>query len=406
MLGFIFFNYYNEINNQYINSIEVTILLILFFNVGIKRNFDQSSLLLLITIFQIIAIVLVNLNNVVDTPIDSTFYRFNGLYYTIQDWGDLSKLIDVADWGYVTFVGFFYELFGSQTGEIIIIGVKILLHVWTCKFIFLIVADLFNVKNARIVTLLWGLNLGATYWITSFLKENLFCFVVTCAVFCLYKYQRVSWKDNKLVYLILFFFSLLCTALFREIFPLFFIMTFMSFTLIPKIVNKYFGLICIFAVLASYFATDFIVYFVPNAAGGFIQREEFYGNSMMMAVLNVINPLISPYPALNINTNQIANIQISAFASYNIVFAYFIIMGAYYVIKNKLNKMYPLIMVLLLNSVMLISYGFSMNFRYIYITTPIAYILIPYGLHNYCKLKLLVPYVFFVISLTLLYNVR
>lgn len=393
-------------NEVYSNHFFVLICLAIFtlfcFNLGVKANIKLT--LLIILFFQIVSISTIILGDVVDAPDDCITYKNIAIGYLI-DGNDyiIENTLDSADWGYSFIIGVFYDFFGIQLGFLMLSFFKIFIHLCTCILIYLIGIDLYDKGVSRIIVLLWGLNLGSVYWNTAFLKEGIFCFIIIVAIFGLYKYYKIS-GFKRYGYLLLFIIFTVLSAFFREIMPLFFIITFILFSFFKRLSTRYLGIIILGILLLTYVATELIAYLIPAAAGGFIQREESFSGGIM-ALLNIVNPFLCPYPTLDILNNQTTNIQVAVFASYNIVLSYFVIMGLIYCIKNKLILLYPFIFILMLNSIMLIAYGFSMNYRYIYITSPLAFILMPYG-NLYYKKKFFFPYVLIITVITLMYNLR
>lgn len=409
LILFVLFSVYFNANNlstpAVIHQLCIAVLVMICFNVGtsIKRNFN--AILLIIFVFQSICLMLVKIFNLEDFPPDGIFYRFIGRtsYYEGLDIIFLHTL-DYADWGYCFIVGIFYQIFGCSFGPKILNIFNIIIHLFTCKIIYNIIADFFSKDTAQKVTLLWGLNLGAVYWNSAFLKESFFCFVISLAAYCLYKFCSGG-ERKSILYFLCFMTCLVLTAFFRMVVPLFLLVSFGSYFIFKRLPSSFLALFVISILLSTYFAMDLVANLFPEAAGGFSQREQNYATGIL-SLLNVVNPFICPYPAISLTNNQVANIQVSVFAAYNIICAYFTIAGIWSCLGKNLYNLYPIIIILMLNSIMLIAYGFSMNYRYIYIVSPLAYLFIPFGISYIHKRFLFIPYVLVVIFLTFLYNNR
>ena len=343
----------------------------------------------------------------VDRPNDSFFYASKGLQVANSQFDFFTALTtfvdDQSDWGGLVFTAFGYILGGEEYGPFILVLLKILLYSWT----YILLYKLFNTiyENKEWIKIILGLvafNSYVPYFATAGLKELVFAFIVVLAVYYLYKVLQVPTLINFLLFAVF----TITTFFFRAMFPIFFVFAFLAckyfaFLLKPKIIM----IAIAFGFVLVLFFSVLLQEYLPMAAGGIKDRLSMEKANQMFKYLNVINAFVSPYPAVN-STNQVVNLTTFQYGVMNSSFAIWGILGLYHCIKEKLSDLFPAMIILLMNSFMLIIYGFAMNARYTYVTIFCLYAFVPLGLAYYFRWKYIIPYLLFILSLSFVYNMR
>lgn len=345
--------------------------------------------------------------NFVDSPPDSLYYSRVALRLADSQnnfWQDLLTIIkDPSDWGGFVLSAFGYILGGKEYGPLLLVSLKILLYAWSCVVIYRLLDTIYENKEwNKIILGLVAFNSYVPYFATSGLKELVFAFVVVLAVYYLYKELQVP----SLLNFLLFAVFTISTFFFRAMFPIFFVFAFLvckyfAFLLKPKIIM----IAIVFGFISVLFFSVLLQEYLPMAAGGIQDRLSMEKTNQLFKYLNIINAFVSPYPAVN-STNQFVNLTTFQYGVMNSSFAIWGILGLYHCIKEKLSDLFPAMIILLMNSFMLIIYGFAMNARYTYMTIFCLYAFVPLGLAYYFKWKYMIPYLLFILSLSFVYNMR
>ncbi len=376
---------------------------IFFFIVGLR--FDKNSLFVWITLFHILILFHIYLLDIADQPEDYFFYKSHAEntlnLSTGQVWNYYNNLnLDISDRGYSFFLYYLYRLFGREWGDLFVIVVKLILNIWVCFFIWRLSLLAFGKNAAKIVLLLWGINIYSVYFESSGLKESVFVFFTTAASYYLY----LLTDKIKFQWLLLFVIFVGFTVFFRVYVTIFFILSFIGYFVFRRLYVTYFALFCIFLYTIIFIGTTLIVMIVPEVKGFLIEREDVY-SGLVGNTLNVINAFIGPYPAFRYS-DQLVNLQTSFFAVFKLSFSLFAILGIVYSIHNKLYRLYPVINVVIYNMLLTIISGFSLNYRYMHITMPLFFMFIPYGISCCYRKWLICIYLIAGFILTFLYNTR
>ena len=343
----------------------------------------------------------------VDTPPDTLYYSRVALKLANSQnnfWSDVFAMIkDPSDWGGTVLSAFGYILGGKEYGSLVLVSLKIFLYAWACVVIYRLLDTIYENKEwNKIILGLVAFNSYVPYFATSGLKELVFAFIVVLAVYYLYKVLQVPTLINFLLFAIF----TITTFFFRAMFPIFFVFAFMAckyfaFLLKPKIIMIAIASGFVLVLFFSFLLQEYL----PMAAGGIQDRLSMEKTNQLFKYLNIINAFVSPYPAVN-STNQFVNLTTFQYGVMNSSFAIWGILGLYHCIKEKLSDLFPAMIILLMNSFMLIIYGFAMNARYTYVTIFCLYAFVPLGLAYYFKWKYMIPYLLFILSLSFVYNMR
>lgn len=343
----------------------------------------------------------------VDRPNDSFFYASKGLQIANSQFDFFTALTtfvdDQSDWGGLVFTAFGYILGGEEYGPFILVLLKILLYSWACIILYKLFDTIYENKEwIKIILGLVAFNSYVPYFATAGLKELVFAFVVVGAVYYVYCVLR----NPSFVNFILFALFAILTFFFRAIFPIYFVAAYIICRFAMSLITTKVMAVAIIALfLLVVLGAGFLQEKLPFIAGGIQERLDMERNSSGFKYLNVINAFISPYPAVE-KSQQLVNLYNFQYEVINSSFALFCLLGIYRCIKKEMSDLYPILIVLIANSLMLITVGFAMNARYTFVTIFCFYAFVPLGLAYFFKWKFIFPYLLFILSLTFLYNMR
>jgi hypothetical protein len=103
-----------------------------------------------------------------------------------------------------------------------------------------------------------------------------------------------------------------------------------------------------------------------------------FSNNISSHLMNFCLAWIGPIPAYSAG-NHPANIIVCSYSIMKVYFSFFGIFGIYKAIKIKDKKIYPLIMIIVFNTILLIVTFNSLDFRFAYPVSFIYMILMVYG---------------------------
>lgn len=311
---------------------------------------------------------------------------------------------ELSDLGYISILSSLYFLFGEDVGNFLDIVLKICAHTATVFYIYKIFVKFVDCRNRKYYGLISGLIFGVSvfpaYYSYGILKESYFTFVVVFSVYWLYKLANRLSIRNLMIFVACVFWS----YMFREIIPLYFVVAYAMYMYLRKKNPIYIQIVVASFFVLSIIGMSIMMTVFPHLENTFAAREEKYDASTIGMMMNMTGPFLSPIPALSVN-NVNSNLCVFSYGVINISFAYFALLGIYNTLKNGISFMYPMLFVMLLNSIMVILTGYAINARYTYIVAPLYYSFIPFGFKYHKKLYLLI-YVIATIGLTYTYNVR
>lgn len=390
----------------------LTILLsTLFFVCSLKKNtskyFFYTSL-----IYGCLLVGLFHLFGFLDLPPDGYNYMMDAETAAMRPGGIIEenlKFVDavgssahIDDLGYMIICTAAHRIFGLEGGELFLELFKVLIHAFSCQILFKLCKKyLTTEKNSAIITSLWAFNTYIGYFATSKLKEPVFAFVILSAVYYMYKVI-----DRKTVINAVIFATWTALSfLFRAVAPIYFIAAFIICKYFQRFLKtKTITLGIIFSIILVAFGSNIFIRHFSSAAGMIMDRLE-ENQGIATQILNIINVFIAPYPAFS-TKNQEVSLYTAQYAIINSAFSVFVFLGMFRAIKYEIKCMYPLMIVLMINSLMLIITGFSMNPRYTYITVFLAYAFIPIGFYYVKKKGLIITFMLFLGVVTYMYNLR
>lgn len=311
---------------------------------------------------------------------------------------------DLSDLGYISILSSLYCFGGEDVGNFLDVVLKILAHIATVFYIYKIFVKFVDCRKSKYYGLISGLIFGVSvfpaYYSYGILKESYFTFVLVLSVYRLYKLACKFSLKNLLVFLLCVFW----TYMFREIIPFYFIVAYAMYLYLRKKNPIYTQIVVVTLFVLSIVGISIMMTVFPYLENTFAAREEKYDASTIGMMMNMTGPFLSPIPALN-KYNVNSNLCVFSYGVINISFAYFALLGIYNTLKNGIACLYPMLFVLLLNSIMVILTGYAINARYTYIVAPLYYSFIPFGFKYHRKIYLL-GYIITIVGLTYIYNVR
>jgi hypothetical protein len=429
----IFLLQYNSIDGGLVYLQAFYILsFVLCFLLGMEYN--KSASVLIIFIYQIICTVVLFFYNdlYVGDPfsystIDSITYQN---IFERTKYGTISELIDYlkngprlflpSDWGYPVYRYFIGKLVADNKLNFFLVCVcNACLHTVSSIYVYKLSCYLIDKTKSKIVLLFWGLNTISIYSNSNGLKETIFTLFVVLAVYHLYVFNA-----HKTIHHFLLMSLFVCaTWFFRFYISLFIILTFFGYVVFKKIFNRYYLLLIILAFILGLFALNILTIFIPElsyVSGVFNMRlnKGFGNNGLFSQLLNFFFAFISPFPAYSVQ-NTTHQILFSAYSIMKVYFSFFAIYGIYHAINIQDVRIYPLIMIVILNIILCITSGFSIDYRFAYPTSFLYMILMLYGFGYFMQMKIcflkkikinksiIQTFLFSVcIGITILYNFR
>lgn len=315
-----------------------------------------------------------------------------------------SYYYELSDLGYVSILSTLYYVFGTPIADFVDIVLKICSHTATVYFMYKIFDENISCDDKRsiglLVGLIFGVNVFPAYLSYGILKESYFVFTVVLSVYWMYRLSNRFNVRN----LIIFVFCVFWSYMFRGIMPLYFIGSYFLFIFLRN-KNPFMTQVVVTSMFAlSIVGMSIILRLFPEVETSFTARGEKYDTSLVGMLMNITGPFISPIPALN-KYNINSNLCVFSYSVINISFAYFALLGIFNTLKNGIVQMYPILFVVLLNSIMVILTGYAINARYTYIVAPLYYSFIPFGFRFHRKIFLLF-YMIGIVVLTYMYNDR
>ena len=260
--------------------------------------------------------------------------------------------------------------------------------------------------EAKLVVLLWGLNVCSVWLNVSGLKEQVFVFLIVLAMYYIYLFDI---KRN-IRYLLLFCCFVFAIWFFRYYVSLFLLIIFLFFILFKNLYNRFFLIYCVGIVGVVLFGLKILIYFMPELVvieGVRAKVAEANGqNTLMYHVLSSVFAFLGPIPSF-LDTPKKMNLLISVYSVWKILFSIFGLYASYWLIKKQKSQFYPLINLVLFNTLLTIVSGYALSYRYVYITMPLYLILMVYGVKLLINRKFfLATYCSFCLLASLFFNLR
>lgn len=418
----LYFSFYSS--NTFYEGLGIFQLVLLTFFVGfflLCRKMKTKQLFVLIGIYQLILVLTLFFYYVYGIgnplgyhPTDAVWYNHMG--QQLQHKGFVSSISfilsshDIGDIGFPMLLKYIYVLPGYDILNMKLFNIAF--HLLTCYFLYKIAKLLkLNKKSIKYALILYGLNPISIYFSASGRKEPFFVLVVTLCFYLLYK----AIVKKKLKYFILGFLALLATGLFRVPYPILILFSFglYYFMSVKGRHKTIIRLGLIFSILILFL---FVFLLVGDALSkqiavnrGLAVKQRL-GTTPGVSEYGIlfISGLIGPFPTFHYEAGKIRYLLKTAGIFVKIFFSYFFIIGVYEIIKNKLQKYYPLLVLIVLNIMIFTFTGATLDYRYHFPVMSLYFIVIGIGYSSFqirnIKVLKYGPYYVFIIILILLYN--
>lgn len=416
---FLAFLYSNNLPEEGIIVVQSVFCCFFLLGLFIGLKFNLRSVFIFVFLYQIIltAFLYFYFHYFVGSPfgyepIDALSYRdiskltmhmnFSQFIQHLQSYDDL----DLSDYGYPFVQRLVFMLLGDRGGIVGMVGLNVLLHLFTLYYLYKLSKLLLNRDEIKFVVLLWGINICAVWLNVSGLKEQIFVFLVIAATYYMYIFDL----KHRIIDLLLFFCFVISIWFFRYYVSLFFLIIFLFSVPFKVLYNRLFLVYCIGVITVILFGVSILVYFMPELE--VIERvrekiaEDNGQNTLVYHILSFVFAFLGPIPSF-LDTPKKMNLLISVYSIWKLIFSIFGIYAAYYLIKIKRTQFYPLINLILFNTLLTIVSGYALSYRYVYITMPLYLILMVYGVKLIINRKLvLAVYVSFCLLASLFFNLR
>jgi hypothetical protein len=404
----IYFQIKNPIHGDiFLIQVIYTVLFLTFFFTGIQ--YGVHSAIIIILCYQILGTIFFYLyynfylhsSFGSDPNVDSLLYQriaeetlnmpINKLIPYLQEKFSFSP----SDWGYNIYKYLITRLVGdAEEALFIICMINACLHTISSYYLHRLAKYFVNSKEAIVIILLWGLSITSLYFNTSGLKETLFLFLIVLSIYHLYAFYKSNNRINKRIHFILMGLFIATTWFFRYYISLFIILTFIGCVPLQKIYNKYFPLvilsiflICLFGLNLLFVFMPELVYVVTSLITHGNEMVNYVGGNLIIAgIINFTLAFLNQIPAFSAE-NVNVNLLVCTYSIMKVYFSFFGVYGIYHAIKTNDIIIYPIITILIFNTVLCVVASFSLEFRFAYPTGFLYIILIVYGFNHFLVRK-------------------
>ena len=378
-------------------------------------HLDKKGLFLLIGIYQLMMSLALHFyfrNNFSDIwgpgSVDALLYAKMAMIVKDLSLTETIRVIgfyvnDLSDYAFPLFLKYIYWLGGDLlTSNFILVCMNCFFQWVTAVITYKLSYSLTNDKyKTYIITILWAFNTASIYVNVAGLKEPLFLLLCMSTMWGIYKTKRTGYIGWKLFTWIL----IASLWFFRYYVSLFFIIIYVGYILFPKVWNKHFALICLSAIILCIYGANLLVQFFPEIYYANMYVDGIYAASgTLFRYASYVLAFLSPIPKLfEVSDGKMLLMIVYTFVKF--FFSIFAIMGAWFMIKNKEERYYPLIAICLFQILLLIVSGHTIDYRYTYITMPCFFILMIEGMkYRFKWIARLYP--LFAVMVVILFNLR
>lgn len=312
---------------------------------------------------------------------------------------------ELSDYGFPTILRFVYRLAGGVdagiTAMCIVNSFSIVLGAWGIYKL-----SLFFVEHhwAKVVALFWGVNSCSIWSNVCGMKESIF---TTILIFTMY-YMYGFWVKKKMRFFWCFVLFLVLTIFFRFYLSLFFVLLFVFKFFYSGCLSRFVPFFMLLLTILAAFTTYFISTNLPIIDMILLNQEE-KATGLSMILANMLVGFIGPLPNYFEHDNPEA-LMYAPFSAFMVFFGIYAILGAWFILKERVLKLYPLLLFVFLNILLVISTIHSFDYRFSYTMVPFYFILVVYGMINGRKLKYnkVLHYIYypFCFLLVFWYNIR
>lgn len=346
-------------------------------------------------------------------PIDALLYKDIAELTMDMDWEcfvhhlKYYSNIDISDYGFPFIQRLVFMLLGSRWGIEGMIGLNILFHLITLWYLYKLSLLLLDDKReVRLVVLLWGISICSVWLNVSGLKEQAFVFLVVAATYYMYMFNL----KHQIGHLLLFFCFTFSIWFFRYYVSLFLLIVFLFFCVFQKVYNKLFLLYCLGIIVIIVFGINILVYFMPELEVIKAVREKVANDNgqgaLMYHAVSFIFAFLGPIPSF-LETPKKMNLLIAVYSIGKMILSIFGVYAAFWIMKIQKTRFYPLVNLVLFNTLLTIVSGYALSYRYVYITMPLYLILMVYGVKLLVNRKVVLAlYIGFCLLSSLFFNMR
>jgi hypothetical protein len=336
-------------------------------------------------------------------PIDALVYLHYAEYSLDHTLEELihylqSRNTEIADYGFPFIRYFIFNLAGKiDTGIVLMVIVNAVSVTVGSWYLYKLSLFFLNIASSKIVVLIWGLNSCSIYINVTGCKESVFLTLLIITMYQLYYYY---YKRKDIFHFFLMILTVAFTVFFRIYLTVFFMIC-MMFKPIYSGKNKRFALL---AVVLLTVITTYANYFMTGSfplLKVLLYRQEMKSN---MLFVNMVTGFLGPYPNFLQSENPSSFIW-GPYSGFKVFFSLFALYGGWYILRNKVTKLYPLFFYVFFNILLVIGTVRSFDYRFSYTAIPFFYILIIYGINRFeFKYMKIFSSSYFVLIFLLVYN--
>lgn len=314
-------------------------------------------------------------------------------------------LPDVSDLGFPLYLKYIYGLAGDpEKGVLLLVFCNVVAQVLTTWLLYMLGMMLLQSrKQSVLLAVLWGCNTASIYYNVAGLKETLFAFLCTGAIYLFYKAK----EERRVWYHLIFLLLVASIWFFRYYMSLFFLIVYVGFIFFTKLSNTCFKWLCMAAILLCIVFTEILGNYFVEIKYAMMGTEEFFmGKGVLFKLMSYILAFICPIPRL-FNMDYSGDLLVVTFSMVKFFGAIYTLLGVYRIIKTKQTQFYPIITLILFTSLLLIVSGHMLDYRYGYIVFPCFFLLMVYGMKQLVLSKhVLLSYLCVALLLTIMFNLR
>lgn len=346
-----------------------------------------------------------------DTVIDSGLYRELAISFKDRSYNEMQSYLvsqgfSTSDLGFPFFIRLAYFIGGASYGNFVMIIFNSICQTLSTYMIYSLSLKFLSSNESKIVAIFWGLNLISIWLNISGLKESVFSMIVIYTMFFYYKFYYNKSIQN----LVLFVFGVVGIWFFRYYLSLFFILVFMAPYVLRASYKQLLPILLILGFVFAMTAISILGAILPELSGvDNVLEQRSAGMSLIQRYLTYFLAFIGPVPTI-INATNVASIIFAITVFVKMILNGFGIYAIYIIFKEKSCRFYPLLIFFMLNTILIIITGFSLNYRYSYLSMPFFIIISVYGFIRYKEFKYrkicFSLYTIFVFAVIILFNFR
>lgn len=314
---------------------------------------------------------------------DGYGYHDQGLLSVGKSYGEVLKYTwtftndNIDDLGYPTILYLVYNLCNDEVASLNFMLFLNAAIITFSAFYFFRLLRLLDVdkRNACIYTSLWGFSPFLATIAAVGLKENIFCLLVIMAFYYMYRYKTSGGMGNVVLALV----SIAACYFFRVALALMLVISLMALFVANERNRKKLLWIGLAGMAAGLVFLDVILvkFTYMSLSQVLAVSNSRFGNVSENASFNwmtqVVGALIGPFP--NFNRTNGYGIIFSGALMMKVLLSYHFMMGMWYVMRNYMYKLYPMLVFVFMGFVMWIIAAVSLDMRYQITFIPLIFVL-------------------------------